>query len=101
MPCTDYDYVKSIQDTKKRLAEIEAMETLATQNNTEIHWLAGCAYVSFNTGVEDPETGEKMTIGKMMKGITLESLKSFIADCKLENLKSFIADYKQETMNKF
>lgn len=87
MPCIDCNCtncVKNPQDEQKKLAEIEAMETLANQNNTEIHWFADFAYVSFNTGIEDPETNEEMKIGKMIRDMTFESLQSFIADCKLE-----------------
>lgn len=82
--CTDCNCVKNSQDEQKKLAEIKAMETLANQNNTEIHWFADFAYVSFNTGIEDPETDEEMKIGKMIRDMTFESLQSFISDCKLE-----------------
>lgn len=84
MSCADYYYIKEIQEQKKKLAEIEEMETLANQNNTKIHWFADFAYVSFNTGVEDPETGEDMTIGQMIRDMTYDSLYAFIAGCKQE-----------------
>ena len=84
MPCSDYAYVKNIQDTNKRLVGIEAMEQLAGANNTEVSWYDNHAFVTYYTGEENPETGEPYCIVKRIPNMTLENLKEFINDCKLE-----------------
>ena len=89
MPCEDLYYILERQAEKKRLAEIEEMESYAAANNTEISWVCDSANLYFDTGKENPETGNEIyhSMSLEAKDLNMEMLKKFIEECKQEEEK--------------